>query len=85
MRLTISPTTGRKNSLGTVVQFLIINYRGQEWKTAKGGRFMSDNHEFIIPVGNPVKKFPSGLQELYLDVCETVSRQSAIKGLRRTI
>ena len=31
---------------------------------------MSDNHEFIIPVGNPVKKFPFGLQELYLDVCE---------------
>lgn len=27
---------------------------------------MSDNHEFIIPAGNPVKKFPSRLQELYL-------------------
>lgn len=24
---------------------------------------MSGNHETIIPVGNPVKKFPSGLQE----------------------
>lgn len=31
---------------------------------------MSNSHEMIIPVGNPVKKFPSGLQELYLDVCE---------------
>ncbi len=31
---------------------------------------MSDNHEFIIPAGNPVKKFPSRLQELYLSVCE---------------
>ena len=31
---------------------------------------MSDNHEFIILVGNPVKKFPSRLQELYLEVCE---------------
>ena len=31
---------------------------------------MSGNHETIIPTGNPVKRFPSGLQELYLDVCE---------------
>lgn len=31
---------------------------------------MSGNYEIIIPVGHPVKKFPSGLQELYLDVCE---------------
>ena len=29
---------------------------------------MSGNHETIIPAGNPVKKFPSGLQEFYLDV-----------------
>ncbi|MEY8331436.1 hypothetical protein AALB81_19330 [Lachnospiraceae bacterium 48-33] len=27
---------------------------------------MSDNYEFIILAGNPVKKFPSRLQELYL-------------------
>lgn len=31
---------------------------------------MSGNHEIIIPVGHLVKKFPSVLQELYLDVCE---------------
>ena len=31
---------------------------------------MSDNHKIIIPAGNPVKKFPSELQELYLKVCE---------------
>ena len=31
---------------------------------------MLSNHEIIIPVGNLMKKFPSGLQELYLDVCE---------------
>ncbi|MDE6620734.1 MAG: hypothetical protein K2K74_09675 [Lachnospiraceae bacterium] len=31
---------------------------------------MSGNHETIIPAGNPVKKFPSGLQEFYLDVSE---------------
>lgn len=31
---------------------------------------MSGNHEIIIPAGNPVKRFPAGLQELYLDVCE---------------
>lgn len=31
---------------------------------------MSGNHETIIPAGNPVKRFPAGLQELYLDVCE---------------
>ncbi len=31
---------------------------------------MLSNHEIIIPAGNLVKKLPSGLQELYLDVCE---------------
>lgn len=31
---------------------------------------MSGNHEIIISAGNPVKRFPTGLQELYLDVCE---------------
>lgn len=31
---------------------------------------MSGNHETIISAGNPVKRFPTGLQELYLDVCE---------------
>lgn len=31
---------------------------------------MSGNHETIIPAGNPVKRFPTGLQELYLNVCE---------------
>lgn len=33
---------------------------------------MSGNHETIISAGNPVKRFPTGLQELYLDVCEDV-------------
>ena len=32
--------------------------------------FMAGNHETIIPAGNPVKRFPTGLQELYLNVCE---------------
>lgn len=31
---------------------------------------MSGNHETIISAGNSVKRFPTGLQELYLDVCE---------------
>lgn len=31
---------------------------------------MSGKHETIISAENPVKRFPTGLQELYLDVCE---------------
>ena len=35
---------------------------------------MSGNHETIISAGNPVKRFPTGLQELYRSTANLSSK-----------
>ncbi len=92
--MTISPTTGRKNSLGTVVQFLIINYRGQEWKTLGAVLFCPDRDgdyfeievnpswiafEYVVNNGMEDEEFYSSFNPDYLDSDEE-SNTSTIYG-----